>query len=63
MTSNGELKILAINQSKTWVLVEYNGKDAQGKAVSGKFYCRPAYLDEFQKPADTTPSGGGIKPV
>ena len=63
MTSNGELKILAINQSKTWVLVEYNGKDAQGKTVSGEFYCRPAYLEKLQTPADTTPAGGGIKPV
>ena len=62
MTSNGELKILGVSQSQTWVCVEYNGKDASGKDVSGVFYCRPAHLDYFQEPEDTT-GQGGIKPV
>ena len=47
-TANGELQVVAINGTRTWLKVEFNGKDASGNDKSGTFYCRLTYIEEYK---------------
>ena len=57
-TANGELQILAINGTKTWLKVQFTGKDASGNDKSGTFYCRPTYIEEYK--SSSPGSAGGL---
>jgi len=61
MTSNGELVITGINETKTWVRVTFIGKDARNMDINGTFYCRPSYLEYYQE--STTPDSPNVQPV
>ncbi len=65
MTSNGELHVTGINETKTWARVTFKGKDARGQDIDGTFYCRPSFLEYFQTQTGGNSGGnaGGANPV
>ncbi len=64
MTSNGELHVTGINETKTWARVTFKGKDKRGQDIDGTFYCRPSFLEYFQtQTGGNGGNSGGIDPA
>ena len=55
-SQTGKLTVTGINQTKTWIRVQYTSM-VNGVEKVGTYYCRPAYLAKYQG-TQQTPDGG-----